>query len=126
MSTELVNVDNFARAETDRMLATIQRDAGSVNRCLHNRQPMPLDHQPVIRMNRDTLYSGAVVNITGAATVTIPEVGGRYVSVMVVNQDHYVNRILHLIATAAAGDGLPENEAYYLDVNPDSPSANIS
>ena len=44
-------------------------------------------------MNRDTLYSMAVVDITHGATVTVPDPGGRYLSVMVVNQDHYINRI---------------------------------
>lgn len=44
-------------------------------------------------MNRDTLYSLAVVNISEGATVTVPDAGGRYLSVMVVNQDHYINRI---------------------------------
>ena len=30
----------------------------------HNRAPTPVEHQPVIRMNRDTLYSVAVVDIS--------------------------------------------------------------
>jgi hypothetical protein len=90
-----VNVDNFVRAETDRMLAAMVQQAGGVNHLGHNRTPTPLDQQAVIRMNRDTLYSFAVVDISGGATVTVPESGDRYVSVMVVNQDHYVNRIFH-------------------------------
>jgi hypothetical protein len=90
-----VSVDNFARAETDRMFAALVTDAGGVNRFRHNRQPTPLDHQTVIRMNRDTLYSFAVVDIADGATVTVPDSGARYLSVMVVNQDHYVNRIFH-------------------------------
>jgi hypothetical protein len=90
-----VNVDNFARAETDRMFADLQRDAGGVNVLSHNRAPAPVDHQTVIRMNRDTLYSFAVVDLTAGATITIPEHGDRYISVMVVNEDHYVNEILH-------------------------------
>ena len=57
--------------------------------------PTPVEHQPVIRMNRDTLYSVAVADISEGATVTIPDGGDRYVSVMVVNQDHYINRIFH-------------------------------
>jgi hypothetical protein len=51
-----VTVDNFARAETDRMLAAIQAQAGGVNALLHYRAPMPIDEQTVIRMNRDTLW----------------------------------------------------------------------
>jgi hypothetical protein len=90
-----VNVENFVRAETDRMFAAFVADAGGVNRLKHNRAPTPIDRQTVIRMNRDTLYSIAVVDVSEGATVTIPDAGGRYVSVMVVNQDHYVDRVLH-------------------------------
>jgi len=49
-----VNVDNFARAESDRMFAAIQAQAGGVNQWYHYRTPTPLDQQTVIRMNRDT------------------------------------------------------------------------
>ena len=90
-----VNIDNFARAETDRMFASLQADAGGVNRLKHNREPTPIDHQPVIRMNRDTLYSVALVDVSDGATVTVPDAGDRYVSVMVVNEDHYINRVVH-------------------------------
>lgn len=94
MST-LVNVDNFVRAETDRMFAALQAQAGGVNRIQHHRGPTSVDEQAVIRMNRDTLYSAAIVDISAGATLTIPGRGERYVSVMVVNQDHYVNRVFH-------------------------------
>ena len=46
-------------------------------------------------MNRDTLYSSAIVDISDGATLTIPDGGDRYLSVMVVNQDHYINRVFH-------------------------------
>ncbi|EME15442.1 DUF1254 domain-containing protein [Rhodococcus triatomae] len=90
-----VNVDNFVRAETDRMFADLQRDAGGVNTFSHNREPASIDHQTVIRLNRDTLYSFAVVDLAEGATLTIPEHGDRYLSAMVVSQDHYVGAILH-------------------------------
>lgn len=90
-----VNVDNFARAETDRMFIGIQANAGGVNRFEHNRTATPVDKQTVIRMNRDTLYSFAIVNVTAGATVTVPDAGRRYLSVMVVNEDHYINRVFH-------------------------------
>lgn len=89
-----VNVDNFVRAETagmfDRTLSLVN---GKVNKLFHYRKPMPLDAQSVIRSNRDTLYSGAVVDISKGATLTIPETNGRYVSVMTVNEDHYINKM---------------------------------
>ena len=67
-----VGVDNFVRAETDRMFAALQAEAGGVNIFRHNREPTSIDHQTVIRMNRDTLYSFAIVDISQGATVTVP------------------------------------------------------
>ncbi|HET8987922.1 MAG TPA: DUF1254 domain-containing protein, partial [Humibacillus sp.] len=65
-----VNVVNFARAETDRMFGVLLAQSGAINTWSHNRTPTPLDNQPVIRMNRDTLYSMAVVDLREGATVT--------------------------------------------------------
>lgn len=93
--TVVVTVDNFVRAETDRMFAALQAEAGRVNQVRHSRVPTPIEQQPVIRMNRDTLYSIGIVDISEGAVVTVPDGGTRYVSTMVVNQDHYINRILH-------------------------------
>lgn len=95
MSRVMVNVDNFVRAESDRMFAAMQQQAGGVNRWFHYRAPTPVDQQTVIRMNRDTLYSGALVDISAGAAITIPDAGRRYVSVMIVNQDHHVNHVFH-------------------------------
>ena len=95
MSGLHVNADTFARAETDRMFTALAADAGGVNHLNHARTPTPLNHQPVIRMNRDTLYSSAVVDISEGATLTLPSTDGRYLSAMVVNRDHYINGVLH-------------------------------
>lgn len=88
-----VDIDNFATAEVafqvDRFIAL----GAVVNQWLHFRRPTPLDQQSVIRMNRDTLYSLAVVDITAGATLTVPDAGGRYLTVMVINEDGYLNRV---------------------------------
>jgi len=81
----MVTVDNFVRAESNRMLAAIMGQAGGINQWTHIRVPTPLDRQTVIRMNRDTLYSAAVVDLADGAVLTMPDSGERYVSVMVVN-----------------------------------------
>ncbi|WP_223403053.1 DUF1214 domain-containing protein [Occultella gossypii] len=93
--TTHVNSDNFARAETDRMFHDLQESAGGIGRFVHNRVPAAIDHQTVIRLNRDTLYSFAVVDAGAGASLTLPEAGGRYLSAMVVNEDHYVDAIFH-------------------------------
>ena len=94
--TTTVNVDNFVRAETaaqfDKILEYVN---GEINTFVHIREPQPLDKQNVIRMNRDTLYSGAIVDISKGATLVIPETNGRYVSAMIINEDHYVNNVYH-------------------------------
>ena len=90
-----VNVDNFVAAETARMFSDIQRSAGGVNVLRHHREPASIDAQTVIRLNRDTLYSFAVVDVSEAATLTLPEAGDRYVSAMILDERHYVRAVLH-------------------------------
>jgi hypothetical protein len=83
-----VNVSNFVRAESDVAIKKVY-DLAGLNTWIHNRAPTPIDQQNVIRMNRDTLYSGAVLDLSKPATVIMPEAGGRYQSLQVINQDHY-------------------------------------
>ena len=90
-----VNVDNFVEAENARMLHDLQADAGGVNALSHVREPSPVDHQLVVRLNRDTLYSFAVVDLAQDATLTLPDCGERYLSAMVVNEGHFVPLVLH-------------------------------
>jgi len=90
-----VSVDNFVRAETARMMSSLMAGAGGVNRFHHIRVPTPLHQQTVVRMNRDTLYSFAVVDLADGAVVTVPDSGGRYTSVAVVNEDHYIHQVIH-------------------------------
>ena len=93
--TVQVTVETFVRAESNRMMAAIMAGAGGINRWQHIRVPTPLDQQTVVRMNRDTLYSFAVVDLAGGATVAMPDSSGRYASLTVVNQDHFINRVIH-------------------------------
>lgn len=88
-----VNVDNFRAAETARMFDGILKLSGGINQWFHYREPTGVDNQPVIRMNRDTLYSSAQVDISQGATVTLPDAGGRYMTLMAVNGEHYINRM---------------------------------
>ena len=91
----IVNADNFVRAETAAQFDQIVKMAGGVNRFFHLRGPTPLDKQTVIRMNRDTIYSAAMVDISKGATLIVPDAGDRYMSIMVVNEDHYINKVIH-------------------------------
>ncbi|WP_455221372.1 DUF1214 domain-containing protein [Kaarinaea lacus] len=86
-----VNLSNFVRAESDQMLrANMKAFNVKIGQINHLRKPTTPDNQPVIRMNQDTLYSGVVLDVSKPVKITLPEVGGRYMSIHVVNQDHYM------------------------------------
>jgi len=90
-----VNVDNFNRAESDLYFAKFVKD-GSFGKFQHARELTPIDKQDVIRMNRDTLYSSAVVDLdAGPVTVTIPDTHGRFMSMQVINEDHYTTMVVY-------------------------------
>lgn len=88
-----VNPDNFVRAETDLFSDNIVKDGG-LGKFVHRREPAAIDNQTVIRLNRDTLYSATVLDLdAGPATITIPEVGKRFVSMQVINEDQYTPQV---------------------------------
>lgn len=90
-ATVPVSVESFPRAETDHYLVTNSKVAGGLGKFHHAREPASIDNQTVIRMNRDTLYSFAVLDLAGGpVTVSLPDAGKRFMSLMVVDQDHYV------------------------------------
>lgn len=85
-----VTVANFVRAESDQMIrANMEAFGVGFGEFAHLRAPTTPDNQPVIRMNQDTLYSGTVLDLSEPVTIKLPEIGGRYMSMHVVNQDHY-------------------------------------
>lgn len=85
-----VTVDNFTRAESDLYMGNTVKDGG-FGKFEHNRKPVDIEHQAVIRMNRDTLYSAAVFDLdAGPVTITLPNAGERFRSMQVINEDHYV------------------------------------
>ena len=88
-SNQAVTVGNFVRAESDHMIRTNMKMMGiGFGKFNHLRKPTTPDNQPVIRMNQDTLYSATVLDLSKPVTITLPEIGGRYMSMHVVNQDH--------------------------------------
>ena len=86
---ESVNVTNLARAETDIAIQRMYDLTEGYGMFYHLRTPTPIDMQPVIRMNRDALYSSVVFDLSKPATIIMPETNGRYQSLHVINQDHY-------------------------------------
>lgn len=90
-----VNVDNYVAAKTALHFSRVQKGAGGVNRWVHLRRPTPINQQRVTRMNRDTLYSSAIVNLARGATLELPDAGDRYMSATIIDESHYVRAIYH-------------------------------
>ncbi|MFE3189404.1 DUF1254 domain-containing protein [Nocardia sp. NPDC059240] len=90
-----VTADNFVRAETDREFAAVVQKGG-FGAFEHNRGFLPIDGQTVIRTNRDTLYSGAIVDLdAGPVTVTLPDAGKRFMSMQVISEDEYTPEVVY-------------------------------
>lgn len=84
-----VTAMNFIRAESDMTFDRyVKQDA--FGKFLHIREPVPIDKQNVIRMNRDTLYSMGIFDLSSPVTIVKPEPGNRFQSMLVINQDHSV------------------------------------
>jgi hypothetical protein len=95
-----VTPETYIRAETDRQFGLVVQMTGGVNRFFHFRHPTPLDKQNIVRMNRDTLYSMAVVDTSLGATITVPELPhARYASVYLVDNDHYCPGVIYSSGT---------------------------
>ena len=93
--SERVTVDNVKRAETHHYFTKFIGSNG-VGIFGHHREPVPIDQQDVIRMNRDTLYSAAVFDLDAApVTVTLPDAAGRFMAMQVINEDHYTPLVIY-------------------------------
>jgi hypothetical protein len=89
-----VTPDNFNRAETDTIFADSARRQG-LGKLLHHREPMPIDF-PIVRPNRDTLYSLSVFDLDpGPVTVTLPDTGKRFMSLQVIDEDQYTPQVIY-------------------------------
>ena len=84
-----VTAENFVRAESDVYFGNLVKDGG-FGKLHHIRELTPIDHQIVIRQNRDTLYSAGVFDLdAGPVTITLPDAGTRFMSMQVITEDHY-------------------------------------
>lgn len=94
-----VSLRNFARAETDLHFAALVRRAG-LGRFDHQREMPAIDEHQVVRMNRDTLLSWGVFDLEAApVTITLPGPGKRFMSMQIIDEDHYLIDVVYAPAT---------------------------
>jgi hypothetical protein len=84
-----VTPDNFCRAETDLYFQTMI-SRGEIGKFYHFRD-LPEFGKTIVHPNRDTFYSEGIFDLdAGPVTITLPDPGKRFISTMVINEDHYV------------------------------------
>ena len=87
--SDLVNADNFNRAESDMHFAEIVEEGGFA-RFEHHRVVTPVERQLVRCGSRDTLPSVAVFDLeAGPVSVTMPEAGSRFMSLSVIDEEQF-------------------------------------
>lgn len=89
-----VTKQNFARAMTDFAMQK-EVEQGATNAWHHHRKTMALSEQPAPLMNRDTVYSFAVLDGGGDVAITLPPNDGRYMSLHIVNHDHVTYKVFY-------------------------------
>jgi len=122
-SENLVTPENYARAETDEAWRKIFEEVGS-NTFRHDRGLVPIDKQPAVTMNRDTVYSLGIFHAPTGTTITLPNpTDGRYQSAMIMQNDDYTDQVFY-----APGTFKIESETQFVlaiirtQINPSNPS----
>jgi len=95
IKTTVVSDENYALAETQVIFTKYMKKIAAATKTngvgvlLNNKKGAdPKDHT-VMRINFDTLYSFAIVDLNEDLTLTMPETGGRYQSAWIITEEHY-------------------------------------
>ncbi len=84
-----VGVEDFVRAETDMYFSGTVKQGG-FGKFSHSRNPVEVDQQTIVRSNRDVLGSLGVFDLdAGPVTITLPNAGGRFRSLLAIDENHF-------------------------------------
>ena len=87
--------ENFALAESQIIFQSyVSKIAAATNTngvgvFMHNRKAADPKNRTIVRLNFDTQYSSAILDLTEEATLTMPETNGRYQSAWFITEEHY-------------------------------------
>ena len=94
-----VTPENYARAEVDESFKSIVSEVGP-NAFRHDRALIPLDKQPAVTMNRDTVYSFGIFYVPKGTTLTLPKsADNRYQSAMIMQNDDFTDQVFYAPGT---------------------------
>lgn len=93
--TTPVTDENYSLAETDGIIeGYVKKIAPATNTngvgvLIHYRKGADPKDRTIMRINFDTIYSWAIVDLTYAAKLTMPETNGCYQSAWLITEEHY-------------------------------------
>ena len=90
-----VNVENYVKAESDYQIQIYATTLGCFGKLVHQRDFYSVDNQLTVRVNRDTYYSFGIYDLTSPVTITKPDPGDRFQSLMIINQYHSISPTIH-------------------------------
>jgi len=95
VQTTVVTDENYGLAESEVIISDyVKRIAAATNSngvgvFMHLKTGADPKDRTIMRINFDTLYSSALVDLTEDAVLTMPETGGRYQSAWIITDEHY-------------------------------------
>ena len=95
VKTTAVTDENYGLAESEVIFAdylgkiAAATGTNGTGVWLHLRKGADPKDRTIMRINFDTLYSTAIVDLTEPATLTMPETNGRYQSAWIITDEHY-------------------------------------
>ena len=91
----LLTAENFALAESQMIFAKYVKDIAAITNTngvgvfMHNKKAANPKDKTVVRINFDTQYSVAILDLNEEAVLTMPETNGRYQSAWFITEEHY-------------------------------------
>ncbi len=94
-----VDIFNYVRAETDLQFKGYAEKFKAFGKFAHGRKHYPIDNQVTHSGNRDTIYSFGVFDLSTPLAVTLPDSGDRYMSLMLISEDHDIYPAMYQAGT---------------------------
>jgi len=94
-ATTILTDENFGLAESQMIFAKYIKDIAAITKTngvgvfMHNKKAADPKDKTVVRINFDTQYSVAILDLKEEATLIMPETNGRYQSAWFITEEHY-------------------------------------
>jgi hypothetical protein len=91
----VVTDENYGQAESEMIFSDYLKKIAAVTGTngtgifMHLRKGADPKDRAIMRINFDTIYSSAIVDLTEDAVLTMPETNGRYQSAWIITDEHY-------------------------------------